>query len=443
MRAATTLGAQADSLRQLGLDSLAAAFRGSASVIRTYAPVEIAAVGDGETALADRTSEQQVVPAIDAIQRILARAEQRVRERSQEEVTRVEQAAAGAYRLAGILALAAALASLAVAVWLTRSIARPVADLEEGMDAVAKGDFDHRLETSPHRTDEFGRLAASYVVMAEQLAELSKLRAEFVSVASHELKTPINVILGYLKLLEENLYGPLSDKQSEVIGTLQGQAEALGRLTQHLLDVSRFQAGAGRLELRPIGLRAFLNDIERTFGVLAVQRGITFFITTAPDIPDVVSWDLDRVQEVMGNLLTNAFKFTDAGGRVEIVATPIEGAIYFEVRDTGAGIAPEQLAHIFDKFFQADNQEAAATKGTGLGLAIAKEIVEAHGGSIAVESRKGEGTKFSIVLPVDPGRTAGGAEAADDGTESAEEMSSADETDHPAPAPTAAPAATA
>ena len=429
LRAARTLAAQSDSLRLLGLESLATSLGVSARTILTYAPVEIAAVADGESTLADRTSDLQISPALDAVQRMLARAEQAVGVRSQETVTEVAESADDAYELAALLAIAALLASAAIAVWLTRSIARPVADLEEGMEAIAKGDFSYQLATSPERGDEFGRLAASYVLMAEQLAELSKLRAEFVSVASHELKTPINVILGYLKLLEENLYGPLSDRQQEVIGTLQGQAESLGRLTQHLLDVSRFQAGAGRLELRPIGLRTFLKDVETTYGVLALQRSITFVVTAAPNLPDVVSWDLDRVQEVIGNLLSNAFKFTEAGGRVEIVASPINDAVYFEVRDTGAGIAADQLPHIFDKFFQADNQGSAASKGTGLGLAIAKEIVEAHGGSIAVESRRGEGTKFSLVLPV---MHHGAQAAADDGSPGIEAP-----LDEPTPAATA------
>ena len=112
-------------------------------------------------------------------------------------------------------------------------------------------------------------------------------------------------------------------------------------------------------------------------------------------------WDEDRINEVLGNLISNAFKFTPRGGNVALSVAPVGENVVITVADTGAGISPEQLPHIFDKFFQADNQAQAASKGTGLGLAIAKEIVEAHGGRTTVESRVGEGTTFVVTLPIE------------------------------------------
>jgi signal transduction histidine kinase len=117
-------------------------------------------------------------------------------------------------------------------------------------------------------------------------------------------------------------------------------------------------------------------------------------------VPSHVLWDEDRINEVLGNLLSNAFKFTDRGGTVELIVEGTENEVCLSVCDTGVGIAAEQLPHIFEKFFQASNQAFAAAKGTGLGLAIAREIVEAHGGNIKVESTLGMGTTFSITLPV-------------------------------------------
>jgi signal transduction histidine kinase len=149
-----------------------------------------------------------------------------------------------------------------------------------------------------------------------------------------------------------------------------------------------------------MNLRGFLRQLESTYGVLAHQRKLTFAVAASEALPEVVTWDADRMQEVLGNLLSNAFKFTEAGGRVELAVTALGEEVHLVVRDTGVGIAPAQLPHIFDKFFQADNQQRAGAKGTGLGLAIAKEIVEAHGGSIAAESTVGAGTMFSIMLPV-------------------------------------------
>ncbi|MGZ8379782.1 MAG: ATP-binding protein [Gemmatirosa sp.] len=392
----------ADSLDRFNLPTFTARLRHSGHTIGTYGPIEWAAAADSNPALADRVSAQHILPAIDAVERSAAEAEHLLAMRAQGAVIETSRDAREALQLAATLLAAALAGALVVAVWITRSISRPVRDLEAGMTAVADGDFDHTLTIAPSRHDEFGRLAASFRTMAAQLAELDKLKAEFVSVASHELKTPINVILGYLTLLEDQLYGPVTAKQLEVLATVENQAQTLSRLVQHLLDVSRFQAGAARLEPRPMSLHAFLTELEQTFDVLAMQGRVSFAIHVARDLPEVVTWDRDRMNEVLANLLANAFKFTESGGRVELTAapTPDRTCVRLCVRDTGAGIAADQLAHIFEKFFQADNQSASAQKGSGLGLAIAREIVEAHGGAISVESTRGRGTAFSIVLPI-------------------------------------------
>ena len=267
------------------------------------------------------------------------------------------------------------------------------------MAAVAGGEFSHRLTVAANRHDEFGRLAASFASMTKQLAELDKLKAEFVSVASHELKTPVNVMLGYLQLLQEGVYGELTDRQIEICRVLEQQGQAVGRLVKQLLDVSRFEAGGGKLEPRRFGLGPFLDELQTSFQVLALQRGIQFLVVRGQNLPTEVVWDRDRISEVLGNLLSNAFKFTPKAGRVELGAHADDETIRMYVRDTGAGIPAEQLPRIFDKFYQADNQRSASGEGTGLGLAIAKGIVEAHRGTIIVNSAEGSGTVFSLTLP--------------------------------------------
>jgi signal transduction histidine kinase len=234
--------------------------------------------------------------------------------------------------------------------------------------------------------------------MSMQLAELDKLKAEFVSVASHEIKTPVNVLLGYLQLLQEGVYGELTDKQMEVCRTLEQQCHALGRLVKQLLDVSRFEAGGGKLDVRRFSLLPFLDELETAFQVLALQRGVEFVVRRSATLPTTVFWDPDRMSEVLGNLLSNAFKFTPRGGEVSLRVDAIDDIVHMQVRDTGAGIAPDQLPRIFDKFYRADNQQVDS-EGTGLGLAIAKTIVEAHTGTICVDSTPGVGTTFSIELP--------------------------------------------
>lgn len=368
--------------------------------VAAFAPLEYQLIRAGEVDRADTLSNNGMRPAIARLERTIAEAEAALRERTGDAVRAAEEDIQQAWSFAVTsLALALVLATV-IAVWLTRTISRPVRDLERGMEAVASGEFAHPLGIAPDRRDEFGRLAASYSSMASQLAALDKLKAEFVSVASHELKTPLNVIMGYLSLLDEGVYGALTPKQREVLQTIDSQGQALARLVRQLLDVSRFEAGGGKLEPRWVELCPFLDELESAFQVLAHQRGVEFTVTRGEGLPPEVHWDLDRMNEVLGNLLANAFKFTERYGEVELSVDALEDGILMEVRDTGAGIPAAQLPHIFQKFYQADNQAAAAAKGTGLGLAIAKEIVEAHRGTIGVDSTPGVGTTFSIVLPV-------------------------------------------
>lgn len=415
-RETRALRAYADSLTPLDLDALAREIRRSAQAIGTHGPRQWAAVDQG-SAGADDISAEHIVPAIEAVERVLSESEGALVVRAQQRADEAAVAASDAFSLAGLLLAAALAGSLVVAYWLTRSISGPVRDLERGMAAVAGGKFGHQLTFTDRRPDEFGRLAASYRQMAEQLAELDKLKAEFVSVASHELKTPINVMLGYVALVQEGLYGPVTAAQADVLRTVEAQGQQLTRLVQHLLDVSRFRAGAGRIEARPVALRPFLTDLERAHAVLAHQRGLTLTLTADAALPDVVSWDVDRMAEVLGNLLANAVKFTPSGGRVTLIAEPAPDlaavdlkrpgpALRLVVEDTGVGIAPAQLPHIFDKFYQADNQARASSAGSGLGLAIAKQIVEAHGGVIGVESTPDVGTRFVMLIPVDAAGTA-------------------------------------
>jgi signal transduction histidine kinase len=322
-----------------------------------------------------------------------------LRERTRDRVVLASELALQGRTAAIVGLLLAVLVAAAIAARLTQSVSRPVRELERGMRQVADGDFAAKVGISPSRTDEFGRLAASFEDMTRQLTELDRLKAEFVSVASHELKTPINVILGYAQLLKENVYGPLTEKQRSVAEILEKQTLTLSKLAQQLLDVSRFEAGSGKLDVRPMELPAFLRNLEESFQVLADQRGIRFGISLHDGLPATVYWDADRMNEVLGNLLANAFKFTERGGEVELTVLTADRGVQMDVRDSGAGIPPNQVPHIFEKFYQADNQASAAGAGTGLGLAIARQIVEAHNGTIECDSTPGVGTTFTIVLP--------------------------------------------
>jgi signal transduction histidine kinase len=390
----------ADSLDHFSLRNASINVRLALDSLAVLANDEYVQSSAGKHEAAEAISTQLVRPRIGVIEQTIGAAEQLLRARSHDSVNAATDDTATAERAAITAMIIAILLAGLISVWLIRSITRPVFDLEAGMHAVATGNFTRKLQVRPNRQDEFGRLSESYEAMTNRLAHLDRLKAEFVSVASHELKTPINVILGYIELLEDGIYGKLQDQQREVCETIAGQARNLTRLVRRLLDVSRFEAGGGALECRQVNLAHFLDTLQSSFSVLAMQRSVQLQVNRSPDLPAEVRWDEDRMSEVLGNLLSNAFKFTPRGGRVELSASPRDSDIVLEVSDTGAGIPPDQLPRIFQKFYQADNQAKASAKGTGLGLAIAKEIVEAHGGSISASSEAGHGATFTIVLPV-------------------------------------------
>lgn len=389
----------ADSLQAYKLDTAASAVRVSMEQVAANESAEYAAATAGRAPEAERISADRVIPAIVRAETAVAAAERQLRERTRERVAHSASHASQSTRIALLGLALAVIAAAIIAFRLTQQVSKPVYELERGMRRVADGDFDAKLRISPSRTDEFGRLAASFDEMRTELAQADKMKAEFVSVASHELKTPINVILGYTQLLQEELYGPLTPKQRNVADVLEKQSHTLARLVKQLLEVTRFEAGGGRLDVRHVELRTFLQNLENAFRVLADQRGVRFRLAISDDLPETVQWDSDRMNEVLGNLLSNAFKFTERGGEVELSVHSVDHSILMDVRDTGAGIPADQVQHIFEKFFQADNQQSAAHAGTGLGLAITRQIVEAHNGTISCESTLGIGTTFSIVLP--------------------------------------------
>ena len=361
-----------------------------------------ALAGAGQVELADTFRVRELEPRFAAVIGTLPPIGQAIDSASQAQVARAEEIATRAVTTTG-LALAAALAlTVLIGGWLTRTLLRPIHELRRGMAVVAEGDFTPDVRVNSRREDELGDLARSFDSMTRQLSELDRLKAEFVSVASHEIKTPLSVIRGYTALLLDGIYGQVSEPQKKTLASISDQTDRLTRLVQRLLDISRFEAGGGRLELREIPLRFFLNDLAHGFDALAIQNRIDFAMQLAEDLPESMTGDPDRLNEVLGNLLSNAFKFTPQGGQIRLLAMPAPDGLAIEVRDTGIGIAADKLPKIFEKFFQVENEAQPRSVGSGLGLAIAQEIVEAHGGTITAESQVGRGTTFRVILPLRP-----------------------------------------
>ncbi|MEA1831570.1 HAMP domain-containing protein [Methylobacterium durans] len=249
---------------------------------------------------------------------------------------------------------------------------------------------------------------------AEQLALTSRYKSQFLANMSHELRTPLNSLLILSKLLSENRDGNLSDKQREFAKTINAAGTDLLSLINDILDLSKIESGTVSLELGDIALQDLVDHQERTFRQLAVERQIAFEIDLAAGLPRVVRTDAKRLQQVLRNLLSNAFKFTEKGG-VTLRIASAEGSplragsqwLSLAVTDTGIGIPEGKQRIIFEAFQQADGTTSRKYGGTGLGLAISREIARLLGGEIVLDSRPGEGSTFTLFLPFEPPASAG------------------------------------
>jgi signal transduction histidine kinase/HAMP domain-containing protein/DNA-binding response OmpR family regulator len=252
------------------------------------------------------------------------------------------------------------------------------------------------IETK-NREIELARLGVEE--KAAQLALSSKYKSEFLANMSHELRTPLNSLLILSKLLLENERGNLDEKQLEFARTIHGAGTDLLQLISDILDLSKIEAG--KMEILPdlVNLADVQAYVTRTFDPIAADKGLRFEIEADPRLPTTILTDEQRLEQILRNLLSNAFKFTEAGGVTLSVALLADERVAFAVADTGVGIAPDKLQVIFEAFQQADGTTSRKYGGTGLGLSISRELARALGGEIRVASVVGKGATFSLVLP--------------------------------------------
>ena len=229
----------------------------------------------------------------------------------------------------------------------------------------------------------------------EQLREADRLKDEFVALISHDLRTPLTSIMGYLELvLDDN---NLTEEQRGFLNVADRNADRLLRLVNDLLFVARFEAGELELRSAELDLAAVARQSVEESGPLAAAGGVEL-TCEAGDVSSVHA-DKGRMFQLVENLVSNAIKFTPAGGDVRVSVTPVNGVVRLEVADTGIGIASEEQQRLFERFFRASTASEHQIPGTGLGLYITRAIVEAHGGSIGVRSDPGQGTSFCVELP--------------------------------------------
>ncbi len=287
--------------------------------------------------------------------------------------------------------LGATVIALVLGGLLARAITRPVKELTDATRRVAQGELGHQV---PVRTrDELGDLAVSFNSMSADLATSNQLRRQMTADVAHELRTPLSIILGYSEALSE---GKLQGKPA-IFDAMYGEARLLSHLVDDLRTLSLADAGELTLNRSLLPAGELLERTAASHAELAAQRGIRLEVQTAPDLP-LVDVDRERIAQVLANLVSNALRYTPEGGVITLSAAADHDRVLLRVSDTGPGIEPQHLPLVFKRFYRADDSRPANGE-SGLGLAIARSLVEAHGGTIQVESVLGQGATFTVALP--------------------------------------------
>lgn len=233
----------------------------------------------------------------------------------------------------------------------------------------------------------------------EELKRLNQMKSDFVSNVSHELRTPLTSIKGYASLLSEGKLGPLSEEQKRRLMRIDEQTNSLTQLVNDLLDISRIESGKVVMETKPVSLHALLEGPLDLLQPQIREKGITLSLEEERGLPEI-SVDREKIERVFLNILGNAVKFTPQGGRITIQVSRRKEEIQWDVTDTGIGMEPKDLQHIFEEFYRSEHAIRQNIKGTGLGLSLVKRIIEAHNGKIWVKSKLGQGSTFSVSLPI-------------------------------------------
>lgn len=250
------------------------------------------------------------------------------------------------------------------------------------------------------RTAALRRNEEQLAAQNAKLEQLHTLRSRLFANLSHEFRTPLTLILGPLRSLLDGRHGPLAPAVRAQGELMLRNGQRLLRLINQILDLARLQAGAVGITRQPIELVAWVRALANAFLPLAERQGIAI-VVRSPLQTLTVAADAEQLEKVLLNLFSNAVKFTGTGGMVDVAVTAEDDHAVLTVRDTGIGIAPDDLPHVFERFYQAESESTRRYDGTGIGLALAKEIVELHGGTIAVESTPGEGSTFTVRLPLE------------------------------------------
>ncbi|MCL7453090.1 MAG: ATP-binding protein [Anaerolineae bacterium] len=274
---------------------------------------------------------------------------------------------------------AAFVAAVILSIFVSRRVVLPVQEMQTASQRIADGHYEERVAVpggaSRQDLDELGRLALSFNRMATQLEQIEAMRRDLIGNVAHELRTPLTSIKGYM----EGLIDGVLPAEAATFQQIYREADRLQRLVRDLQELSRVEASAFDLEPRPVPVSRLVDSVvtrlERQFD----EKGVALEPDVPQDLPPV-RVDEDRIGQVLLNLVGNALQYTSPGGRVRVRARSEENMVRVTVEDTGAGISPEHLPHVFERFYRVDKSRSRAGGGSGIGLTIARHLVEAHGG---------------------------------------------------------------
>lgn len=307
------------------------------------------------------------------------------------------------FLLLGLLLVFAGLLSTSFGYLLASRMTRSLKQLQQGAQQLAAGDFSVHVHVSEQ--DELAEVAEAFNLMVDELQrsfarqqELERARRDLIAAVSHDLRTPLTSIRVMIEALTDGVVTDPAMVQRYYANT-HSQIESLANLITDLFELSKLEAGQIDLQLEPLNLNDLLSDVIESMQPQARVKEISMKGIFSEDVP-IIKAEFAKIQRVLYNLVQNAIRHTPARGSISLATLAVPQGVQVEVVDSGEGINPEDLPHIFDQFFRSDKSRSRETGGAGLGLAIAKRIIEAHRGQIWVESEPEQGTRFSFILPV-------------------------------------------
>ncbi len=362
----------------------------------------------GQIVAAKSMFELQLVPIIKSLDNLIEKRYLLLRDGMRSKALVNQNAFDQSWRMVLASAGIAVVIAILLGFLLSKSLIHTIEQIRVTLRKVAQGDFAARANIKT--TDELGDLARSANRMTERLGTLydeletaNLHKSQFLANMSHELRTPMNSILGYTEMIRDGIYGPVPQKIDDPLHRVQVNGKILLSLINDVLDLSKIEAGALELALDTYSMSEILTDVVSTIEPIAASKGLEIRTKVEGGLP-TGHGDAGRIRQVLLNIVGNAVKFTDKG-YVEINLARRDQRFVVTVTDTGVGISAEQIDEVFLEFKQADASSTRAAGGTGLGLSISQKIVEMHGGRIEVASSLGNGSTFTVVLPVQATRS--------------------------------------